>query len=323
MPTIRQPKKGTWQFWHRARARRPHARIRTYRDSADTKPLGFAGYKAGMGHAIVMDNRPNSPNFKTKISIPFTIIECPPLRVAGIALYSKDGYGLHKAGQINAEKLDKELGRKVTLPKKKGDPLLNHPTTITNIADVKLIVHTQPKLINLKKTPELFELGIGGKTPSDKLAAAQRFLGKDITIKDVFAEGHQIDVHAITKGHGIQGPVKRFGVSLRSHKSEKTKRGPGNVGPWAGNRSWTVSHAGQMGYHQRFQHNSLVLRIGEKGADITPAGGLAHYGVVSQNYLLVKGSVGCPTKRLIKLTPSIRPNKHWPKDAPTIEQVVI
>jgi len=43
-----------------------------------------------------------------------------------------------------------------------------------------------------------------------------------------------VDSKTFTKGKGFQGPVKRFGISLRSHKSEKVIRGPGSLGPWKG-----------------------------------------------------------------------------------------
>ena len=285
----------------------------------DAKLLGFAGYKVGMGHAIVTENYQFSPNFKGKMSVPFTVIECPPVKVVAVALYTKDSYGMKKAAEIRTDKYDKDFARKVPMPKK-APKAVEIPK---DLYDVRLLVHTQPRLVELKKKPELFELAIGGKTVNDRLTAAQALLGKEVTVKDVFADGNLVDIHAITKGHGIQGPVKRFGVSLRSHKSEKTKRGPGNVGGWTGNRSWTVSHAGQTGYHQRFQHNSYVLKVGEKGEEVTPKGGFAHYGIVKNHYLLLKGSVAGPQKRLIRLTHAIRPTKFVAKEAPKIETLVV
>ena len=46
----------------------------------------------------------------------------------------------------------------------------------------------------------------------------------------VVKEGDYIDLRAITKGKGYQGPVKRFGIGLKSHKSEKGRRAPW---PWS------------------------------------------------------------------------------------------
>ena len=43
MPTIRSPRRGSMQFWPRKRAKRMHARVRTWAEIKDVKPLGFAG----------------------------------------------------------------------------------------------------------------------------------------------------------------------------------------------------------------------------------------------------------------------------------------
>jgi large subunit ribosomal protein L3 len=181
-------------------------------------------------------------------------------------------------------------------------------------------VHTQPRLIKLKKTPELFEAGIGG-TVQQQLEYAKNTLGKDIRITDIFSPGQQVDTHSISTGKGLQGPVKRFGISIRSHKSQKTKRGPGTLGPWHGNLNWTVARAGQMGYHQRTEYNKQILQIGDEPAKINPAGGFLHYGNVTTQYALLKGSVPGTSKRLIKLTTPLRPNSNIPKDAPSITHI--
>jgi len=78
-------------------------------------------------------------------------------------------------------------------------------------------------------------------------------MNKDISVKDVLSAGSYVDARAITVGKGTQGPVKRFGVNLRSHKSEKTIRGPGSLGSWIaqGHTMYRMAFAGQMGYHHR------------------------------------------------------------------------
>jgi len=143
-------------------------------------------------------------------------------------------------------------------------------------------------------------------------------MGKEIKVNDVFTEGQQIDTHAITKGKGYQGPVKRFGINIRSHKSEKTKRGPGNVGSWTGNRSSPVPHAGQMGFHQRTEYNKQILKISDEVQKVNVKGGFLRYGEVRNQYMILKGSITGPSKRLIKMTQAIRQNKKVPKDAPQI-----
>ena len=73
-----------------------------------------------------------------------------------------------------------------------------------------------------------------------------------------------------------------------------------------------------MGYHSRTEFNKQILKIGQEGQDVTPAGGIIKYGVVSNSYLLLKGSVLGPPKRAVLLTLPIRPNYKIPKEAPEI-----
>ena len=60
MPHIRRPRKGTLQFWPRKRAKRTFARVRTFPQAKESKLLGFAGYKVGMTHVMITDNKPTS-----------------------------------------------------------------------------------------------------------------------------------------------------------------------------------------------------------------------------------------------------------------------
>jgi len=320
MPRVRQPRMGSMQFWPRKRASRIHARIRTWNAIKDAKPLAFAGYKAGMTHIIATDNKATSATKGDSIVLPVTVIECPPLRVTGIMCYQRRENRLLLATEIWADKPDKSLSRVLPLPKKPKITL--DQIKPDQYAEFRLLVHTQPHLINLKKTPELFEVGVGGAA-EQQFEYAKNNLGKDIKITDVFNQGQQVDSHAVTTGKGLQGPVKRFGVSIRSHKSEKTKRGPGALGPWHGSFNWPVAHAGQMGFHQRTEYNKWIVQIGEDPSKINPAGGFMHYGVVSAPYLLVKGSLAGPQARLIKLTTPLRPNKNTPKEAPSITHISV
>ena len=65
-----------------------------------------------------------------------------------------------------------------------------------------------------------------------------------------------------------------------------------------------------MGYQQRTEFNKRILKIGESGAEITPKGGFLHYGVLKSPYVLVKGSIPGPIKRLIRIRPAIRQGEH-------------
>ncbi|MBW2974206.1 50S ribosomal protein L3 [Candidatus Woesearchaeota archaeon] len=320
MPTTRRPRFGSLAYSPRKRARREIARVRSWAKIKDAKLLGFAGYKVGMVHLMAIENNPNSMNKGNKVSYPATIIECPPLKSASIRFYKKTVDGIKAVSDIAAENLDKELERRIIMPKNKKAKI----DDIKEFDDLTLLIYTQPKLTGIgKKKPELFEVGIGGKK-EDKLNYAKGILGKEINIKDVFQEGNQVDIHTITKGKGLQGPVRRFGIGRKSHKAEKGRRNPGSLGPWCGqvNIMWKVPHAGQTGYFQRTEHNKLLLKIGDKAEEVNPKGGFISYGLVKNQYILLKGSVGGPKKRLIRLNLAARANKRKIKDIPTIKSII-
>ncbi len=310
------------QFWPRRKASRMFSRIRTYAAAKDAKILGFAGYKAGMTHIIITDNRATSQTKGEQISMPVTVIECPPLKIASARFYKRNYEGLQLAGEVFA-KPDKELTRKTGIKKDNSSKLEEFGKKIDELAAVRVQVCTQPRLAGIgKRTPEMFELAIGGNV-REQFEFAKNFLGKEVKAEEVFKEGEQIDIHAVTKGKGFQGPVKRFGVTIRSHKAEKTIRGPGNVGPWTGNRSWTVAHAGQMGFHNRFEHNKWLLKISNDPKLVNPAGGFVRYGNVKSTFMLVKGSVAGPSKRLIRIKHGIRKNRKLPAEAARIEHISV
>jgi len=89
MPNIRHPRRGSLQYWPRKRAKRAYARVRTWKDLTGNKLLGFVGYKAGMTQALVRDNAPTSRVKNQSLSVPVTVIECPPLKPLSIRFYKK------------------------------------------------------------------------------------------------------------------------------------------------------------------------------------------------------------------------------------------
>ena len=306
------------QYWPRKRSRRIYARVRSWATSKEAKLLGFAGYKVGMTHLVINDNRKASTTKGMSISCPATIIECPPLKPVSIRFYKNTQYGSKLVSEVMADNFDKELKRKIILPKKKDEK-----KEIPNDYDyIRLVVHTSPGRTGLgKKMPEIFEAAIGGNK-EDQMKYAQEKLGKEINISEVFKEGQQLDIHAVSKGKGVQGPVKRFGVSLRQHKSEKGVRRVGSLGGWKaqGHIMWRVAKAGKMGYHMRTDRNKWLLKIGN-GAEIIKNGGFENYGVVKNPYVLVKGSVIGPKKRLVRFNEALVPNKIRPSEAPSIQYI--
>jgi large subunit ribosomal protein L3 len=304
------PRKGSMQFWPRKRAKRMIARLRSFVTGKDAKPAGFAGYKAGMTHITYIDNYSNSITKGEEVASAVTIVECPPLKVYGVRLYKKEGIeGLKAVKDILSKDVNKELKRKIVVSKKKSVSFDNLP----DYDEIRLIVYTQPHLTGFgRKKPDVFEFAIGGKK-EEQLNYAKEKLGKEISFSEIFKEGDYVDAHGITKGKGYQGPVKRFGVAIQRPKKEKIKRGVGaRSGGWCGqaHMMFRVATAGQMGTHQRTEYNKLIVKISDKPEEINPKGGIVRYGLVKGNYILIKGSIIGPKKRLAIFTPAQRPLKN-------------
>ena len=307
MGNIRTPRHGSMQFWPRVRANRMYARVRSWPIIHVAVPLGFAGYKVGMTHLIVTDNRKTSKTKGEDIHMPVTILECPPLKIASVRLYRHAPQGLQLIKEHRAS-LDKEVGRRLVLSKNPSQHSQGIDALTADDFDVlRITVYTQPKLIGFKKKPEIFELALGGKK-EEQLSYVKVHWGKEIAVNDVFKDGQMVDIHAVTKGKGYQGPVKRFGVTLRSHKSEKTKRGPGSLGAWRGqgHMMYRVAHAGQMGFHLRTEYNKWLIKIANNPEEVNTKGGFVRYGNIKNSYVFIKGSLSGPCKRLIRFTYPIR-----------------
>ncbi|MFA5142397.1 MAG: 50S ribosomal protein L3 [Candidatus Woesearchaeota archaeon] len=317
MGTRRNPRHGTMQFWPRKRSDKPYASVNSWAVAKDVTPLAFAGYKVGMTHIMLDDKRPNSMTKGEKISWPVTILECPPLTVHSARFYKNTPYGRKVITEVLNSKPKKHVARKVVIPKSVKQNFDNLP----NFDDVTMLVHTNPDLTGIgKKKPDIFEVAIGG-TKDEKLNYLKQNLGKDFAIQDVFKEGALIDVHAISKGHGYCGVVKKYGVAIRSHKSEKTKRGC-IQGPQGYDKVLTtVPKSGKIGYHMRTNYNQVILKIDSDATKVNPVDGFGHYGIVKNQYILVKGSVIGVKKRLAILCRAIRPNQKKTIGASTVSWI--
>ena len=307
-----KPRAGSLQFWPRKRAKRIYPRVNSWPETDKTKILGFAGYKAGMTHVLLLDTRKNSPTKGDEISVPVTVLDCPPLLVLGVRAYKMTPKGYVAFTEVLNDKVkdDKDLKRILTVGKyKKNQKTIEK--NLDKIKKIRLIVKTQPRESGLnKKTPEIFEVEVGGKDIKEKWNYSKELISKALKIRDVFKEGEFVDTIAVTTGKGTQGPVKRFGVTIQTRKAAGKRRHVGTLGSETPrNVLWTVPYAGQMGFQTRTDVNKRILRIGEDGKEITPKSGFVNYGVIKRDYVLVEGSLPGPRKRLIRLRTSIRPPK--------------
>ncbi len=311
MPQVKRPRRGSLGFYPRKRAKRIYPNISTYPSEEKPKVLAFAGYKAGMTHVIAVDNKKGSPTFGQQVVIPATILDCPPIKVVGLRAYQKTAKGLKVFTEAWIKDLQKELGRKIKIGKMKLEEKISQiDNSLEKISNLRLIVATQPRISGLKKkTPEIFEIEIGGKEAKEKVEFAKQFLGKEISVKDVVKEGELVDAIGVTIGKGTAGPVKRFGVGIQNRHAKQKRRHVGAIAAQVPRRVlFTAPMAGQLGFQTRTELNKRVLKIGD-GAEISPSSGIRRYGLVKGSYVLLAGSVPGPKKRLVLLRSPIRPQK--------------
>jgi large subunit ribosomal protein L3 len=303
MPTRVRPRHGSLQFYPRKKAAKFLHRINfSPINSSEQGLLGFIAYKAGMATALVQDNTDKVMTSKKQKAIPVTILEIPNMKILSVRFYKNK-----KVIQDIIVSNDKELKRKLKVPKNPGK-LDKVPE---NYDDIRVLVYSLPKQTSIKKTPDIIELAVEA---SDKLEYIKSLVGKELTIED-FSKSSLLDVRGITTGKGFQGPVKRFGITLKFHKSEKGVRRPGSLGPWHPARViFRVPMAGQLGLFSRITYNSLLLNSGKiSDKDINPKAGFPKYGKIKSSYLILTGSVQGPSKRQLVITPSFRPSSKQTK----------
>ena len=296
MTDIRKPRRGSMA--HRPRQRAINQNTRVYWQCVqDKRVLGFAGYKAGMTHVAYVDET-ESPTKGQEVVSAATIIEVPPMAVYGLRCYSNGS----STGDLlcSDEKLLNLAGFKKKHEQKKIDEALAD--------EVRLLVFAMPAKTTIgKKHIERMEIGCGGKDVKETLEYCKALLGKELRCSDVFKNGEYVDIISVSKGKGWQGPVKRFGVAIQRRKATGKRRHVGTLGQWhPAYVLYTVPMAGQTGYHKRTELNKMILKIGQKPEDVNPSSGFPQYGFVKGDFVIVKGSVAGPARRLVKLRLAVR-----------------
>ncbi|MGP8071349.1 MAG: 50S ribosomal protein L3, partial [Candidatus Bathyarchaeia archaeon] len=272
----------------------------------------------GMTYALAVDTRQGSLTFGKEVVIPLTTLEAPPMLACALRAYIRDYKGLQTFGEAWMEKLPKDFERVISVPEKFSteNGLKKIEGGLEKIADLRLLMATQPRLAKHGiKAPEIIEVRIGGGSIKDRFEYGKKMVGQEIKVADFIKEGQAVDAIGITKGKGIQGPVKRWGIRRKIHKARKTVRQVGSIGGWTPHYvMYSVPRAGQMGFHQRTEYNKIVMKVGNNGSEITPKGGFLRYGVVNSDYVALKGSVPGTRNRLILIRLAMRPP---PESKPT------
>merc|ERR1740123_860354 len=159
--------------------------------------------------------------------------------------------------------------------------------------------------------------------PKKKVDFVMGLLEQEVKVADVFAQDEMTDVIGVTKGHGFHGVITRWGCTKLPRKTHRGLRKVACIGTWHPARvQFQVPRSGQRGYHHRTEISKKIYKIGKNLKEdpnnattendltqkaITPMGGFAHYGIINEDFALIKGTtVGC-RKRVITLRKSLLP----------------
>lgn len=291
-----------------------------------------------MTHVVRDLDRPGSKMHKKEIVEAVTIIETPPMVIVGVTGYVETPRGLRSVTTVFAEHLSEDVKRRFyknwyrskrrafTKYSKKYqtangqeinaslERLKKHATVI------RVLAHTQVRKLSIgQKKAHLMEIQVNGGSAADKVDWAYRHFEKEVPVGSVFEADENVDVIGITKGHGFEGVTARWGTRKLPRKTHKGLRKVACIGAWHPARvRFTVPRAGQDGYHHRTEMNKKIYRIGfaqdkANGSTefdlttkrITPMGGFPHYGVVNQDFIMIKGACVGVKKRVLTLRKSL------------------
>merc|ERR1712158_70196 len=313
------PRHGSMGFYPKKRAKRHRGKVKAFPKDDAKKPVhltAFLGFKAGMTHIVREVDRPGSKGGAREIVEAVTVIETPPLVCVGMVGYIETPRGLRALKTIWAEHINVECKRrfyknwskskkkaftkaclkwKDDLGKKEIEKDLNQIKKYCTV--VRVICHTQQQLLRRRqKKAHIVEIQLNGGAIADKVNFAREHFEKKV-------------------------PTKKL--------PRKTHKGPRKVaciGAWHPSRiQYTVARAGQKGYHHRTEINKKVYDIRDgfhmkdgklvqnnaatdydlADKSINPMGGFPHYGLVKQDFVMIKGCCVGPKKRVLTLRKSL------------------
>jgi len=334
------PRLGNLGFLPKKRAQRSRGKVKSFPKDDPSKPphlTAFMGFKAGMTHIVRDVDKPGSKLHKKETCESVTIIECPELIVVGLVGYVRTPKGLRGKKTVWAEHLNDEVRRRFYKNwfKSKKKAFTKYAKNYTNgsiekdldelkkSCDViRVIAHTQVRKVKAlkQKKAHIMEIQINGGKVAAKVDFGYALFEKAVPVDSVFQQDEMIDLIGVTKGKGVEGVITRWGVTRLPCKTHRGLRKVACIGSWHPARvSFTVARAGQHGYHHRTELNKKVYKIGKAGEashgattfhdatekGITPMGGFPHYGIIKSDYLMIKGGVVGPKKRLITLRQSL------------------
>lgn len=338
------PRHGSTGFLPKKRCKRHRGKVKAFPKDDKSKPVhltAFISYKAGMTHVVREVDKPGSKVNKKEIVEAVTVLETPPMVIVGIVGYIETPRGLRSLKTVWAEHIAEDCRRRLyknwyrskkkafTKTSKKWQDEMGKKQIERDLAKIKkyckvvrVIAHTQMKLMrHRQKKAHIMEIQLNGGSIADKVNWAKERLEKPVTISDVFAQDEMIDCIGVTKGKGYKGVTSRWHTRKLPRKTHKGLRKVACIGAWHPSRvRFTVARAGQKGYHHRTEINKKIFRIGKSALQdkkngstefdvtektINPMGGFPHYGMVNQDYVMIRGCCIGPKKRVITLRKSL------------------
>ncbi|KAL3897170.1 MAG: hypothetical protein SGCHY_003598 [Lobulomycetales sp.] len=336
-----KPRNGSLGFLPRKRAKRSRGKCKSFPKDDKSKPVhltAFLAYKAGMSHIVRDLDRPGSRFHKKEVVEAVTVLETPPMVVVGVVGYVQTPRGLRSLTTVWAQHLSEEAKRRFyrNWYKSKKTAFKHYAKKYEGQAEgiqgqldrikkycqvVRVIAHSQVKTLNLgQKKAHMMEIQLNGGSIEEKVNWARDHFEKEVRVDSVFEKDEMIDAIGITKGHGFEGVTARWGTKKLPRKTHKGLRKVACIGAWHPSRvMYSVARAGQDGYHHRTELNKKVYRMGTKEQiasggttsfdisekAITPMGGFPHYGVVTQDWVMVKGCTVGVKKRVCTLRKSL------------------
>ncbi|AFP65622.1 60S ribosomal protein L3 (nucleomorph) [Chroomonas mesostigmatica CCMP1168] len=339
------PRHGSLGFLPKKRCQRKKGKIKSFPKDSENSICHLTaalGYKAGMTHVVRTVDKLGSKLHGKDCVEAVTILETPPLEIIGYIGYIKTPRGLRAfrtiwSNSIFPEEFRRNFYKNWYKSKKKA---FSKKTNLKKMEFNFIEIENQKKKFQIKKfcsvircisfskisktglkqkKAKILEIQVNGGNSMEKVDFIEKMFNKEISISDIFKQREIIDVVGITKGKGFEGVISRWGVTKLPRKTHRGARKVACVGSWHPSRiSFRVPRAGQNGYHHRTQNNIQIYKVG-KASDprnastdfdltekkITPMGGFPYYGIIKEDFLILKGCILGSRKRPITLRKSL------------------
>lgn len=209
-----------------------------------------------------------------------SIVEVPPMIVVGVVGYVETPRGMRTLTTVWASHLSDEVKRRFYKnwyrSKKKaftryakkhaedgGKSIAREIERIRKYCTVvRVLAHTQIRKTGLsQKKAHLMEIQVNGGSIADKVEFAQGLFEKPVEVGTIFEQDENVDIIAVTKGHGFEGVTARWGTKKLPRKTHKGLRKVACIGAWHPSKvMFSVARAGQSVYFPNFPPSSQLIQ---------------------------------------------------------------